>query len=83
MRSPSLLVAALLTLMVVGCGSQERLASSCHPSYPDICIWVADDLRCEDITSGTFRYTDDPYELDRNGDGFACGPGDREGVVGP
>ena len=75
MRRVLVVVAAALALG--GCGTPQRFASSCEPAYRDICIYRVDEsVTCKDITSSHFRVTTDPYGLDANGDGIACGPGD-------
>lgn len=69
---------AAVLLLVSACGSQDQLARSCNPAYPEICIWSVDGpVRCHHLTSSSFRAVSDPYDLDTNDDGVACSLGDR------
>ncbi len=72
----------MLVLATAACGSQEQFASSCMPAYPDMCIYGADALSCDRMTSSHFRTEKDSYDLDTNGDGTACGAGDTSPVAG-
>lgn len=66
------------SLLAAACGTQQRLAASCHEAYPDICIYRTDEpVTCTQITSSNFRAVQDPYGFDANGDGIACGEGDH------
>ena len=55
-------------------------ASTCHPSYPTVCIpWTGADLDCPDIPYQDFSvvtppapYVRDPHGFDREPDGIGC-----------
>ncbi len=72
----------MLVLATAACGSQEQFASSCMPAYPDMCIYGADALSCDRMTSSHFLAERDPYDLDTNGDRAACGAGDTTAPTG-
>ena len=52
----------------------DTSASSCHPSYPSVCIPSGSaDLDCGDISHRNFRVlSPDPHRFDGDGDGFGC-----------
>ena len=64
---------------VVVVGTKTADDRSCDPNY-DPCVPVASDVDCVDgrgngpaFVDGPIRVTgDDPYDLDRDGDGIAC-----------
>jgi hypothetical protein len=63
--------------------ASTTLAPGCHPSYGD-CLPIVTDVDCEGngdgpvfIALSVIVFGDDEYELDRDGDGLACEPGDR------
>lgn len=43
----------------------------CHPSY-EPCLPIADDLDCQDIRVAVQVIGNDPYRLDRDGNGIGC-----------
>jgi len=43
----------------------------CHPNY-DPCLPIVDDLDCPDIRMAVQVTGDDPYRLDRDGNGIGC-----------
>jgi len=66
--------AVIATLAVIGFVTQNSPSSSstqCNPNY-EPCIPIAPDLSCSDIQMKVRVIGDDPYGLDRDGDGFGC-----------
>ena len=58
---------------------QEQAQDQCHPSYDPCLDPTASDYDCKDGSGDGPNYTgpvtvsgDDPYDLDRDGDGSAC-----------
>jgi len=48
-------------------------ASSCHPSYPTLCLPGSPDLNCADIPAKNFPVLPpDPHRLDGDKDGYGC-----------
>jgi hypothetical protein len=78
----------LLTLLLAaaaGCGAdagENAARSGCHPSYEGACLDPSSyDYDCEGGDGNGPNYTgevrvvgDDPFDLDRDGDGSACEP---------
>jgi hypothetical protein len=64
---------AIAVLALVGFVTQKSSSSStqCNPNY-EPCIPIAPDLSCSDIQEKVQIIGDDPYGLDRDGDGFGC-----------
>lgn len=46
-------------------------AGECHPNY-EPCLPIVDDLDCPDIRTAVQVTGDDPYRLDRDGNGIGC-----------
>ena len=70
----SVVAAVIAALAVVGFVTQNFTPSSsaeCNPNY-EPCIPIAPDLSCSDIQMEVRIIGDDPYGLDRDGDGFGC-----------
>ncbi len=87
MRRVALLLAlaVLAAAGAVGCddgtGTEDRSGSACDPSYPDDCLDPdASDYDCEGGEGNGPEYVagpvtvagDDPFGLDRDGDGTGC-----------
>lgn len=84
-RRPRTMIAAAATILVLTglvwwlvAGTPEDPARAtvpgtgeCHPNY-DPCLPVTDDLDCSDIRMSVTVTGQDPYGLDRDGDGLAC-----------
>jgi hypothetical protein len=75
----------LLLAVVAGCGeaaSDRAVKGACHPSYEGACLDPNSyDYDCEggmgdgpDYTGEVRVVGDDPFGLDRDGDGTACEP---------
>lgn len=53
--------------------TEEPPPPDCHPEYKGACVPVDGDVDCPEIPADDFRSVgDDPYGLDRDGDGIAC-----------
>jgi hypothetical protein len=86
--SRTLAILALLMLLlavVAGCSdnaADRAVKGACHPSYEGACLDPNSyDYDCEGGTGNGPDYTgevdvvgDDPFDLDRDGDGTACEP---------
>ena len=81
----TLAVLSLLFLAVAGSSAdtgENAARAGCHPSYEDACLDPNSyDYDCEGGSGDGPDYTgrvrvvgDDPFELDRDGDGTACEP---------
>jgi DNA-binding winged helix-turn-helix (wHTH) protein len=69
-------VIATIALGVIGVAAYTTLRSSgasdaCAPGY-DPCLPIAEDLDCPQIRQVVHVQGDDPYGLDRDGDGLGC-----------
>ena len=69
----SLLIGLLLATSVMGLQPDLVAAQSCHAAY-EPCIPDGPDLNCPDVEGPLTVVTpgNDPYRLDRDGDGIAC-----------
>ena len=55
-------------------------SSGCHPAYSGACVPIASDVDCAGGSGNGPRYVvgpvrvtgSDPYDLDRDGDGWGC-----------
>jgi hypothetical protein len=75
-------VALIVAAPIVGCGDSDGAAATggCDPNYDGACLDPdASDYDCEGGSGNGPRYTgpvrvvgDDPFGLDRDGDGYAC-----------
>jgi DNA-binding winged helix-turn-helix (wHTH) protein len=73
------LIAAAATAAVLAIGgvavglvrANQPAPAACAPGY-DPCIPVADDVNCAEIKQLVTVTGDDPYGLDKDGDGFGC-----------
>jgi hypothetical protein len=83
LATPALLT--LLLAVVAGCGAdtgENAAKAGCHPSYEGACLDPNSyDYDCEGGSGDGPDYTgevrvvgDDPFGLDRDGDGTACEP---------
>jgi hypothetical protein len=54
-----------------GQGVPPAITGECHPDY-EPCLPVKDDLNCGDVQMVVTVRSEDPYGLDRDGDGVAC-----------
>lgn len=75
-RAGIIAVIAAFALAVIGLAAYAALrptgpASACAPGY-DPCLPVASDLDCPQIRQVVRVTGDDPYGLDRDGDGLGC-----------
>ncbi len=52
-------------------GVPPAITGECHPNY-EPCLPVKDDLDCGDVKMVVTVRSEDPYGLDRDGDGTAC-----------
>jgi hypothetical protein len=64
-------IAALAVVGLVAQNSPSSSSTECNPNY-EPCIPIAPDLSCSDIQEKVRIIGDDPYGLDRDGDGFGC-----------
>lgn len=67
----AVVVAALALVGFVIQNSSSSSSTQCNPNY-EPCIPIAPDLSCSDIQMEVRIIGDDPYGLDRDGDGFGC-----------
>lgn len=70
------MLAAIYAILVAGAAAAE-----CHPSYEGACVPIARDVDCAGGSGNGPEYVRGPlkvagpddYELDRDGNGIACG----------
>ena len=67
----AVVVAVLALVGFVTQNSSSSSSTQCNPNY-EPCIPIAPDLSCSEIQMRVQIVGDDPYELDRDGDGFGC-----------
>jgi hypothetical protein len=67
----AVVVAVLALVGFVTQNSSSSSSTQCNPNY-EPCIPIAPDLSCSDIQMRVQIIGDDPYGLDRDGDGFGC-----------
>jgi hypothetical protein len=67
----AVVVAVLALVGFVTQNSSSSSSTQCNPNY-EPCIPIAPDLSCSEIQMRVQIIGDDPYELDRDGDGFGC-----------